>query len=1095
MKKKINIGFDIGTTSVGWSIIDEDNNIINMGVRLFEDPANPKDGTLANAKRRSARSARRGISRTRTRKNALTKFLINQKWVSDAEELSNLINIDINEFNVANPVELKVKALSEKVSKEALIFILFHYIHHRGFFFITEEMLKNESIWAENDSYPSVELLEFYKTNKYYKGASINENFSSRRYSREITKLLETQGVDKNFIEEYLKIFNSIRDFSQGPGSEKSPTKYGMYYSKNGEVVKKEGNSLWDSTVGKCIYTQKNRGLKNSPIAELFNLLNDINNISIASNSKRKLTNEEKDIIFESLTEPFKSDKKNIHISLKLLEKLLDVKKRELIISGYKIDSDKKALFTKLDNYFVIIKFLKENKIWTKDINLFDMELINKSNDLFCELAKFNDALKRKEYLINEFNISDEKALELTKSVKNLTQTHSLSYEAMLNFIRNCKNDEMNSMQFFSKVYGPLVNNKFANKKYIPEGIYDDEIISPTVRRAFNQNIKVMNKIIKFYMKDYDLNNITFELARDKNSAEEREKIRKSQKENSNDVKLILEEYGNGKADLSDKKLPREKLKLWKEQGFIDIYDGQRIEFEDVLNSNQYEIEHIIPFSISNMNARHNKVLTKRCLNQEKGDNTPYQWLSAKGKFEKFKSRVEKLIVNERKRENLLYMDDPIANMRGFIERNLVDTRYASRVVMNTFQDFFSQNSEAYPNVKIKVINGSITAYARRNMFGVYKRREEYEHHAIDATIVNYLGSSANMNKLLNRSKEREENLLNFYDYSKTTNDKEKYSIVNNHTGEVIDLHSTYKTDDNVVKIKNQIIDYKDNNKVKFSRQLRTRNNVQLSNETIYSFKWTDKNKTIGNIITKYDLLCNDWKKQLIPLFLEGSTDTEKLENLLVFKLDSNLYAKLKIIFNQFYSEEKNNPFIQYMKLVHDIDNPKFVSIENQRVLKLRCLDEVKEIDNVIVLKKHNNNAIMASLNTIEIRLYKDVNEKWKVVPINQKLIQCVNGEVYLKKLKLDALLDSNKISNSKFIKITNGTVLISKKDDKLFYCNGGGHFKANQIEIKPLFHDNEDYFKRKRTQISISSIVRDYDITQVDELGNIYNRNNFDIN
>ena len=81
-KKKINIGFDIGTTSVGWSILDNDWNIIDMGVRLFDDPANAKDGKLENEKRRSSRTQRRRIRRIRTRKDIFTNFLIDAPFIN-----------------------------------------------------------------------------------------------------------------------------------------------------------------------------------------------------------------------------------------------------------------------------------------------------------------------------------------------------------------------------------------------------------------------------------------------------------------------------------------------------------------------------------------------------------------------------------------------------------------------------------------------------------------------------------------------------------------------------------------------------------------------------------------------------------------------------------------------------------------------------------------------------------------------------------------------------------------------------------------------------------------------------------------------------
>ena len=161
-KKKINIVFDIGVASVGWSLIDEDHNIIDMGVRLFNDVADNKDGSLKNQKRRSMRGLRRRIRRTRNRKDAYLNFLVANNWVNSIDDAKALINIDITKFGFNNPIELKYHALSNKVSKEALIYILFHYLHHRGFFYVTEEQLDKEQTMNEQNVYPTEEIYNFY---------------------------------------------------------------------------------------------------------------------------------------------------------------------------------------------------------------------------------------------------------------------------------------------------------------------------------------------------------------------------------------------------------------------------------------------------------------------------------------------------------------------------------------------------------------------------------------------------------------------------------------------------------------------------------------------------------------------------------------------------------------------------------------------------------------------------------------------------------------------------------------------------------------------------------------------------------------------
>ena len=149
-----------------------------MGVRLFDDPANPKDGKLENVNRREARHVRRLYSRRKIRKNKLEEILINNNLVIDHNDFCDKINIDITEFNCNNPIELKCKALKQKVSRSELVYILFHYVNHRGYFYLTDDERKELKKYTKEtntkpiDDYPSKMLFTFYKKNGYYKDAN-----------------------------------------------------------------------------------------------------------------------------------------------------------------------------------------------------------------------------------------------------------------------------------------------------------------------------------------------------------------------------------------------------------------------------------------------------------------------------------------------------------------------------------------------------------------------------------------------------------------------------------------------------------------------------------------------------------------------------------------------------------------------------------------------------------------------------------------------------------------------------------------------------------------------------------------------------------
>lgn len=73
--------------------------------------------------------------------------------------------------------------------------------------------------------------------------------------------------------------------------------------------------------------------------------------------------------------------------------------------------------------------------------------------------------------------------------------------------------------------------------------------------------------------------------------------------------------------------------------------------------------------------------------------------------------------------------------LQGFIARNINDTRYASRVVLNALQDYFMAKET---NTKVRVIRGSFTSQLRKVLQLEKDREESFSHHAVDAMIMCY---------------------------------------------------------------------------------------------------------------------------------------------------------------------------------------------------------------------------------------------------------------------------------------------------------------------------------------------------------------------
>lgn len=118
LDNKVSIGFDIGISSVGWSVLDSENgNVLETGVSIFSGKVGE-----GNVDRRDNRQSRRLKSRRKTRVRDLRKLLKQQSLINDPEE----------KLNINNQYYLRVKGLTEELSDKEIAAILIQIARHRG---------------------------------------------------------------------------------------------------------------------------------------------------------------------------------------------------------------------------------------------------------------------------------------------------------------------------------------------------------------------------------------------------------------------------------------------------------------------------------------------------------------------------------------------------------------------------------------------------------------------------------------------------------------------------------------------------------------------------------------------------------------------------------------------------------------------------------------------------------------------------------------------------------------------------------------------------------------------------------------------------
>ena len=130
--KKI-LGLDLGTTSIGWALVEETenkSNIIDLGVRIIPLSTDEKSEFSAgnaiskNQDRTTKRTQRKGYDRYQLRRTFLTQFL---------KDLSILPSEEFFKLNALELYGLRNKAVSEKITLQELGRIFMHLNQKRGY--------------------------------------------------------------------------------------------------------------------------------------------------------------------------------------------------------------------------------------------------------------------------------------------------------------------------------------------------------------------------------------------------------------------------------------------------------------------------------------------------------------------------------------------------------------------------------------------------------------------------------------------------------------------------------------------------------------------------------------------------------------------------------------------------------------------------------------------------------------------------------------------------------------------------------------------------------------------------------------------------
>ncbi len=453
------LGIDLGTNSLGWSVLQSTDDkfkklkLFDKGVVLFDEGVILEKGNEKSkaSERTGYRAARRLIFRRKLRKYNTLKVLARhnmtplsidevEQWRSSNfsrypknKEFINWLRTD-DKIN-KNPYYLRAKAVHEKLNDWELGRAFYHLAQRRGF--LSNRLEKNKN---KNEKGQVKESIAFITKQIEKAGAKSLGEYFWQLYQQD--RHDENNKIRKQYLgrkEHYLQEFESICKVQELPDELCKSLKKAIFYQRPLKSQK--------AVVGNCVFEpRKPRMPISHPLFETFRMWSFINNIKIQTpydEDMRFLTEEEKHKIiplFENA--PSKKSFKFADIANKLVltehkkAKTAYYKSKKAEKAHYLFNFDLKQTVSSSPVTALFKKYLGEDwntKIYSYTVARPNGEKINKTadfHDIWHVMFTFDDEEKLRDYFENKLKLAPETTDKLVEY--NLPAGYaSLSFKAV----------------------------------------------------------------------------------------------------------------------------------------------------------------------------------------------------------------------------------------------------------------------------------------------------------------------------------------------------------------------------------------------------------------------------------------------------------------------------------------------------------------------------------------------------------------------------------------------------------------------------------------------------------------------------------------
>lgn len=722
---KYSLGLDIGTTSIGWAVVNEDRQRIeDLGVRIFERPEDPQTGESLAKPRRDSRSTRRRLKRRRERLDYLKRFFVEHQLLS-VKQISDLLTYD-KVHSHKDPYVIRRQAIKQKVPNDELFVALYHIAKRRGYKSnrraveekdkengkVLSAIKANTLLLSRYSGSVAITLLEEEKFAKHKrnKDGDYNNSFIRADFESEILAILRVQGWDTNWIDELLYA---------NPNETETKGKSGLLYQRpfmDGALINKMR--------GKCQYEDAPRAPKASYSFDVFRLVQEL--VHLKYNNGKKLSSEE----IKSCIKVFKEIKDPSYARVK---KIIGHDKDKYFRFDYIRGKQNQDYQENEKNKFGGLRFYHTVKTALKDLPE-DWQKVEHDIELFDkvgEILTFNKDDKSLGDALSKLDLSDKAKNQLMTI--NVSGFCHLSIEALRKLTPYLLEGNTYDKAVELVYPGHFLEKLSGDKNELPPLSEEQlhQLTNPVVKRAISQTRKAINAVVKKYGAPYQIKvECATELAKNFN---DRKKIEKQQKENAErneEIKTKLKELGitnpTGQQII--------KYKLREQQNCKCLYCGSTIDTDIFIDEKLAEIDHIIPFSICGNDGINNKVLVCTKCNQEKKNHIPFDAWGDTPKWGTIITLANDQKIPIPKRNRILCEKPP---KESWNEHALNDTRYVCKFMARYIKDNLRFDDSKKNKQRVLTPTGFITSYLRK-MYEIGNKDRGFNncHHAVDACII-----------------------------------------------------------------------------------------------------------------------------------------------------------------------------------------------------------------------------------------------------------------------------------------------------------------------------------------------------------------------